>query len=248
MPKERDTSWSADELTVLSHTRRSKPISAKRAPANVLFTPDGRMQLSSGAMQELWGEHGPFKDREAGPLRVRLMAKFDGDVPRVLLIAQAPEGGDDTIAIGPVGRKEVRWPVVYVARAASIVRQLGIYGRVRYPVRKVKVRMPDGKSADALEVDLSAKPMSGSPNQLRDWLLAWRDQASPGRKYTRDELVEWVRKQASREGVPPTPRMVDQYVRTHLQQLERQGMRFTLVGKTTFSDVTVIPRGEKRRP
>lgn len=221
-----------------------------RQPANVLFHPDGRIQINSDAMEWLWPES-PHRDRSGeptypGPLRVRLFARWPKEggrtADRLVVVAADPDDPNALVA-SPVGRREVRWPVVYVVRAARFMRELGIYGHVRYEAAKVFFQLRDGRQARALQVDLR-KPVEGRLDDLLECLREWKAQAEPGKPVRRDEFLKQLGEVARRLGTVITRRQLEDYVRSHKNQIRQLGIRFVLSGKTTFREVTVEPQSQ----
>lgn len=219
-----------------------------RQPPNLLFHPDGRIQISTGAVEWLWpsnpaaGESGDEEDAYPTTLRVRLFAKWPRDGGRRaerLVVIPASRDEEGALVANPVGRKEVRWPLVYVVRAARFVRQLGIYGHVRYLAELVKFRRSDGTEVPALAVDLSS-PVEGSPDQLMDCILEWKRQAPAGQPVPRKQFLEQIKQVAGRIGVPIVQRHLEAYVRENRAALRRAGVEFRLSGKTTFKEVEVV--------
>ena len=221
-----------------------------RQPANVLFHPDGRIQINSEAIEWLWPES-PHKDRSGeptvpGPLRVRLFAKWPKGRNRAaeqLVVVAADLEDPNALVASPVGRREVRWPVVYVVRAAQFMRELGIYGHVRYEADKVFFRLQSGRQARALRVDLR-KPVEGRADDILECLREWKAQAQPGEPVKRDEFLKQLAEVARRLGTVITRRQLEDYVRSHKNQIRQLGIRFVLSGKTTFREVLVEPQPE----
>lgn len=219
-----------------------------RQPANVLFHPDGRIQINSDAMEWLWPES-PHTDESGeptipGPLRVRLFARWPrggGRMADQLVVVAADRDDPNALVASPVGRREVRWPVVYVVRAARFMRELGIYGHVRYEAEKVFFKLRDGRQARALQVDLR-KPVEGRADDILECLREWKAQAEPGKPVRRDEFLKQLAEVARRLGTVITRRQLEDYVRSHKSQIRQLGIRFHLSGKTTFREVTVEPQ------
>lgn len=221
-----------------------------RQPANLLFHPDGRIQISTQAVEWLWGKENPFlkEDERKKPdegipkaLYLRMFVQGrPGGPPERLVLVEAEQGGKGVITANPVGRREVRWPVVYVARAARFVRQLGIFGHVRYAVHQA--RLGKGrKKVRAIVADLTAKPMEGSRDDVHSCLEEWRSRAQPGTTVNREEFIKTLKDIAKERGVPLTRRQVEEYVRLHYDSLRRKGLKFVLSGKTTFKEVVLQP-------
>lgn len=219
-----------------------------RQPANVLFHPDGRIQINSDAIQWLWPES-PHKDKSGepsypGPLRVRLFARWSREGARMadqLVVAAADSDDPNALVASPVGRREIRWPVVYVVRAARFMRELGIYGHVRYEAEKVYFDLRSGRQARALLVDLR-KPVEGRKDDVAECLREWKAQAEPGKPVKRDEFLKQLKEVAARLGTVVTRRQLEDYVRSHKAQLRQLGVRFVLSGKMTFREVIPEPQ------
>jgi hypothetical protein len=222
-----------------------------RQPANLLFHPDGRIQISSQAVEWLWGKDNPFLTETEGEkspdygipkaLYLRMFVQGrPGGPPERLVFVEAEKGGEGTITANPVGRREIRWPVVYVARAARFVRELGIFGHVRYAVRQARVTK-GGKEIRAIVADLTGRPMEGRRDDVYGCLEDWRERAQPGVPVSRDEFIRELKGIAKERGVPLTRRQVEEYVRLHYDSLRRRGFKFVLSGKTTFKEVVLRP-------
>jgi hypothetical protein len=222
-------------------------------PPNVLIHPDGRIQLNVGVVQFIWGRGNPHAKRDEkgrevptvpGTLYLRMYARGStrpGARADSLVLVRAERGEPGAITANPVGRRDVHWPVVYVARAAAIMRALGIYGQVRLPAREITVETEDGRVVQAALVDLR-NPMEGSLDDVGRCLRIWLEGAKPGQVVSRDEFLAQLREVASKEGVPLLRRQVEDYVIVHRDDLFRMGLEFVPSSKITFREVRVLKR------
>ena len=224
----------ARELRRLGRLPTKRVRTRGRMEPNVRIHPDGRIQISSGAVLALWPANPRGGESYPGPLRVALYARGSDE----LVIAPAAENDPEAFVASPVGRREIRWPVVYVVRAAQFMRELGIYGVARYRAHPVPLRMPDGQRLRAIRVPLR-EPIEGRRDDVLVCLREWKAQAQPGEPVKRDEFLKQLAEVARRLGTVITRRQLEDYVRSHKNQIRQLGIRFVLSGKTTFQEVLV---------
>jgi len=195
--------------------RRSDLVELTREPKaqptgipGMLVAPDGRIQLNTAAMDKL----GTARDR---PRAIRLYTDRDR---RYLIIQRADAADPHAIRLFPVGRKEERWPQVHVARAATIMRELGLLDRARYTLTWEKRR---GWFVADLKRPEPVAP--GVPtDQIGPLLEEWAKGATPDRSMTRREFWSQVQKVARERFQRRTPllqRQLAAYVHRHRDEL-----------------------------
>lgn len=205
-------------------TRQPKA-AASKVPS-IVVNPDGRIQLNTAAVRQL----GSAEDR---PQVLRL---YTDPSKRYLVIQRAEPADPHAIRMFPVGRKDDRWPQVHVARAASVIRQLGLVERVRYNLAW------DAKNhwlvAD-LKEPLPIVP--GMPiDQIRPLLEEWVKSASTGEPVPRREFHRQIQQIATRTGrrAALLQRQLAGYVTLHRAELARElGLEATIADGTLRSVV-----------
>lgn len=192
------------DLVELTREPKAQPTGA----AGMLVAPDGRIQLNTEAMRHL----GTAEDR---PRAVRLYTTRD---KRYLVIQRADPTDPHVIRLFPVGRKESRWPHVHVARAAAIMRDLGVVDRVRYTLTWVKERRWFVADLERPEPVAPGVPT----DQIRPLLEEWAKGATPDHSMTRREFWSQVQKIARdrlQRRTPLLQRQLAAYVHRHREQL-----------------------------
>jgi hypothetical protein len=194
------------ELVELTREPKAQPTGIP----GMLVAPDGRIQLNTEAMRRL----GTATDR---PRAIRLYTDRNR---RYLIIQRADPADAHAIRLFPVGRKEERWPQVHVARAATIMRELGLLDRARYTLTWDKRR-------GWLVADLKRpEPVApGVPtDQIRPLLEEWAKQATPDHAMTRREFwsqVQKIARERFRRRTPLLQRQLAAYLHRHREELAR---------------------------
>ncbi len=235
---ERETVLDVSREHLEALPRPGRPRETSRQPANLLFHPDGRIQISTDVIEWLWPQS-PFPNRVPGSVHLKLLVKWSRDRRQAekLVLVPAGENEPDALAASPVGRREVRWPVVYVMRAAQIMRHIGIYGYARYRAYRTELLKGGRKIGRAVVVDLTGAPLEGRKDDILACLQEWARQATPGEVVPKGRFMAEIKGIAQRLGVFVSKRELESYVRTHRDELAKAGIVFTLSGKTSFSSV-----------
>lgn len=176
---------------------------------NIVVNPDGRIQLSTTAVDRL----GTARDR------LQAVRLYHDDSKRYLVIERAGVGEPNALRAFPVGRKENRWPQVHVTRAAQALRDLGVFERARY----LLTPDPDRKW---LVADLLAPlpVVPGEPlEQIRPLLEQWVRQRRPGEPVGRRDFWHDLQKLATDAGWQSRllQRQLEGYLRAHRDELAK---------------------------
>ncbi len=188
--------------------------------------PDGRIQFNTRAMRLLrWT--GPITNEEPPPPEAVKMYIYrpEPSGKGYLVIERAAKDDPESIRLFPVGRKSERWPLVHVARAASILRRdLRIAIRARY---RIEVAELDGRLVLVADLNAPEPVEPGLPtdelyNLLRMWVNS--DEVVRGKPLTRRELYRHVVEFAKRRGIniPILQKQLSDYIFAHSDILRKE--------------------------
>lgn len=196
------------ELVALPREAKAQPTGTP----SMLVNPDGRIQLNTAAMDRL----GTPEDR---PRAIRLYGTRD---ERYLVLERAEPDDPHAIRLFPVGRREDRWPMVHVARAAPLLRLLGITNRARYTL------MWDPRRRWFVADLTRPEPVApGAPrDEIRELLELWAARPDTPREHplSRRELYRQVVQAAQSAHRQPRllQRQLAAYIQRHAETLRQE--------------------------